>query len=160
MPVIIITETDTCTSRVVWLTCWLVMSELRAVNRTGTRCCRCGSRWLSTKRRRFSVEGHQEWFLLQLVVHLPAWLFKWTRVTRRNLPQLGNTPERTRTRIRKLWNSRLHLDLSNSQSLLNYKQRERELRTQNSELYYSRIEILGSSLFLQSVLAKLHRQHI
>ena len=33
-------------------------------------------------------------------------------------------------------------------------------RTQNSELYYSRIEILGSSLFLQSVLAVLHRQHI
>ena len=33
-------------------------------------------------------------------------------------------------------------------------------RTRNSELYYSRIEILGSSLFLQSVLAKLHRQHI
>ena len=33
-------------------------------------------------------------------------------------------------------------------------------RTQNSELYDSRIEILGSSLFLQSVLAKLHRQHI
>ena len=37
-------------------------------------------------------------------------------------------------------------------------EREREI-TQNSELYYSRIEILGSSLFLQSVLAKLHRQH-
>ena len=36
----------------------------------------------------------------------------------------------------------------------------RELRIQNSELYYSRTEILGSSLFLQSVLAKLHRQHI
>ena len=33
-------------------------------------------------------------------------------------------------------------------------------RTQNSELYYSRIEILGSSLFLQSALAVLHRQHI
>ena len=33
--------------------------------------------------------------------------------------------------------------------------RERE-RTQNSELYYSRIEILGSCLFLQSVLANLH----
>ena len=34
--------------------------------------------------------------------------------------------------------------------------------THNSEpeLYYSRTEILGSTLFLQSVLAKLHRQHI
>ena len=39
------------------------------------------------------------------------------------------------------------------------KKKKRE-RTQNSELYYSRIEILGSSLFLQSVLAMLHRQHI
>ena len=39
------------------------------------------------------------------------------------------------------------------------KERERE-RTQNSVLYYLRIEILGNSLFLQSVLAKLHRQHI
>ena len=29
-------------------------------------------------------------------------------------------------------------------------------RTQNSELYYSRIEILGICLFLQSVLANLH----
>ena len=37
------------------------------------------------------------------------------------------------------------------------RERERELRTQ---LYYSRIEILGSSIFLQSVLAKVHRQHI
>ena len=38
-----------------------------------------------------------------------------------------------------------------------------EIRTQNSELYYSRIEILDNSLFLQAVLAKiikLHRQHI
>ena len=35
------------------------------------------------------------------------------------------------------------------------RRRERE----NSELYYSRTEILGSSLFLQSVLAKLLRQH-
>ena len=46
---------------------------------------------------------------------------------------------------------------------LREREREREnseLRTQNSELYYSRIEILGSSLFLQSVLAMLHRQHI
>ena len=32
-----------------------------------------------------------------------------------------------------------------------------ERERQNSELCYSRIEILGSSLFLQSVLAKLHR---
>ena len=32
---------------------------------------------------------------------------------------------------------------------------ERE-RTQNSELYYSRIEILGICLFLQFVLANLH----
>ena len=39
------------------------------------------------------------------------------------------------------------------------RERERE-RTQNSELYYSRIEILGSSLFLQFVLAKLYRQHM
>ena len=39
------------------------------------------------------------------------------------------------------------------------RERERE-RTQNSELYYSRTEILGNSLFSQSVLAKLHRQHI
>ena len=39
------------------------------------------------------------------------------------------------------------------------RQRQRE-RTQNSDLYYSRIEILGRSLFLQSVLAKLHRQYI
>ena len=38
--------------------------------------------------------------------------------------------------------------------------RERKRERENSELYYSRIEILGSSLFLQSVLAKLHRQHI
>ena len=37
--------------------------------------------------------------------------------------------------------------------------RERE-RERDSELYYSRIEILGSSLFVQSVLAKLHRQQI
>ena len=29
-----------------------------------------------------------------------------------------------------------------------------EIRNQNSELYYSRIAILGNSLFLQSVLAK------
>ena len=35
-------------------------------------------------------------------------------------------------------------------------QRERELRTQNSELYYSRIKILYICLFLQSVLANLH----
>ena len=35
------------------------------------------------------------------------------------------------------------------------RKRERE-RTQNSELYYSRIEILGICLFLQSVLANLH----
>ena len=35
------------------------------------------------------------------------------------------------------------------------KGRERE-KTQNSELYYSRIEILGICLFLQSVLANLH----
>ena len=40
-----------------------------------------------------------------------------------------------------------------------HKMRQRE-RSQNSELYESRIEILGSSLFLQSVLPKLHRQHI
>ena len=35
-------------------------------------------------------------------------------------------------------------------------------RTQNSELYYSRIKILGSCLFLQSVPANLHanRLHI
>ena len=33
--------------------------------------------------------------------------------------------------------------------------RERE-RTQNSELYYSRIKILGNCLFLQSLLANLH----
>ena len=38
-----------------------------------------------------------------------------------------------------------------------HKMRQRE-RSQNSELYESRIEILGSSLFLQSVLAKLQRQ--
>ena len=31
---------------------------------------------------------------------------------------------------------------------------------ENSELFYSRTEILGNSLFLQSVLAKLHWQHI
>ena len=31
---------------------------------------------------------------------------------------------------------------------------------ERTELYYSRIEILGSSPFLQSVLVKLHRQHI
>ena len=31
-------------------------------------------------------------------------------------------------------------------------------RTQNSELYYSRTETLGSSLLLQSVLSKLRRQ--
>ena len=35
-------------------------------------------------------------------------------------------------------------------------ERDRELRTQNSELYYSRIKILGICLFLQSVLANLH----
>ena len=35
------------------------------------------------------------------------------------------------------------------------RERERE-RTQKSELYYSRIEILGICLFLQSVLANLH----
>ena len=35
------------------------------------------------------------------------------------------------------------------------RERERE-RTQNSELYYSRIKILGSCLFLQSVPANLH----
>ena len=42
-----------------------------------------------------------------------------------------------------------------------YIERERE-RTQNSELYYSRIKILGSCLFLQSVPANLHasRLHI
>ena len=33
-------------------------------------------------------------------------------------------------------------------------------RIQTSEFYYSRTEILGSSLFLQSVLAKLHRHPI
>ena len=32
-------------------------------------------------------------------------------------------------------------------------------RLQTSELYYTRTEILGSSLFLQSVLANLHGQH-
>ena len=37
------------------------------------------------------------------------------------------------------------------------RERERERETQNSELYYSRIEILGNSLFLRSVLVKLHR---
>ena len=39
------------------------------------------------------------------------------------------------------------------------KMRERERkrnRTQNSELYYTKIEILGNCLFLQSVLATLH----
>ena len=44
-----------------------------------------------------------------------------------------------------------------------FKEREREReRTQNSELYYSRIKILGSCLFLQSVPANLHanRLHI
>ena len=40
-----------------------------------------------------------------------------------------------------------------------YTERQRQ-RTQNSAHYYSRIEILGNSQFLQSVLAKLHRQHI
>ena len=41
------------------------------------------------------------------------------------------------------------------------KEGERE-RTQNSELYYTRIKILGSCLFLQSVPANLHasRLHI
>ena len=41
------------------------------------------------------------------------------------------------------------------------RERERE-RTQNSELYYTRIKILGSCLFLQSVPANLHasRLHI
>ena len=36
------------------------------------------------------------------------------------------------------------------------------VRTQNSELYYTRIKILGSCLFLQSVPANLHasRLHI
>ena len=38
------------------------------------------------------------------------------------------------------------------------RERERE-RAQNSELYYSRIEILSNSLFLQSVHANLHTQH-
>ena len=40
--------------------------------------------------------------------------------------------------------------------------REGEERTQNSELYYSRIKILGSCLFLQSVPANIHasRLHI
>ena len=47
------------------------------------------------------------------------------------------------------------VDLSSSRE-----RRGRERDRQNSELYYSRIEILGSSLFLQSVLAMLHRQHI
>ena len=42
-----------------------------------------------------------------------------------------------------------------------YKERERE-RTQNSKLYYTRVKILGSCLFLQSVPANLHanRLHI
>ena len=34
---------------------------------------------------------------------------------------------------------------------------ERQTETENSELYYPKIEILGNSLFLQFVLAKLHR---
>ena len=43
-------------------------------------------------------------------------------------------------------------------------ERERETErqtesTQNSQIYDSRIEILSNSLHLQSVLAKLHRQH-
>ena len=37
---------------------------------------------------------------------------------------------------------------------------KKDRETQNSKLYYSSIEILGNSLFLQSVLAKLHKQHI
>ena len=44
----------------------------------------------------------------------------------------------------------------------NERQKEKREKTQNSELYYSRIKILGSCLFLQSVLANLHagRLHI
>ena len=34
--------------------------------------------------------------------------------------------------------------------------RRRRRRRENSELYYSRIEVLGICLFLQSVLANLH----
>ena len=40
------------------------------------------------------------------------------------------------------------------------REKERGRERENSELYYSRIEVLGSSLFLQSVLAKLYRQHL
>ena len=42
------------------------------------------------------------------------------------------------------------------------RERERERERENSELYYSRIKILGSCLFLQSVPANLHanRLHI
>ena len=41
------------------------------------------------------------------------------------------------------------------------RERERQREREYSELYYSRTEILGNSLFLQShsVLADLHRQH-
>ena len=49
--------------------------------------------------------------------------------------------------------------------MINEKQNKTHRETQreegkrdNSELYYSRVEILGSSLFLQSVLAKLQRE--
>ena len=40
------------------------------------------------------------------------------------------------------------------------RQTERHTESENSKLYYSRNEILGSSLFLQSILAKLQRQHL
>ena len=38
------------------------------------------------------------------------------------------------------------------------RERERERERENSELYYSRIKILGSCLFLQSVPANLQRE--
>ena len=40
------------------------------------------------------------------------------------------------------------------------RERERERERERSELYYTTTEILGNSLILQSVLAKLHREHI
>ena len=61
----------------------------------------------------------------------------------------SSLPERERE-------SKLVFYAQSTSAVISGRQRERE----NSELYYSRIEILGSSLFLQSVFAKLHRQHV
>ena len=66
-----------------------------------------------------------------------------------------HTHVRTRTRT----HTHTHTHTHRERDRLREREREGE-RTQNSELYYTRIKILGSCLFLQSVPDNLHANRL